>query len=244
MTPETSGSPLIRIAGLSKNYAGIRPLRIADFIVHRHEGIVLAGLDQMAAEMFVYLVTGAALPDEGHVNIGGVDTRDISTDTQWLSSLDRFGVVTHRAVLLEGLSVAANLALPMTLSIEPMADDVRGRVETMADLAGIPRARLDAPVSSLTEDEKLRTHLARAIAVGPELIMLEHPTATLDQSNESARFGETLKAMSEQRGFGWIAISEDEAFAKGSSGKRLRLDGVSGNLDVAGAKRKRWFGRE
>ena len=62
--------------------------------------------------MFVHLVTGASVPDEGAVKVAGRDTRDIATDTEWLTSLDRFGIVTHRAVLLDGMSVAANLALP------------------------------------------------------------------------------------------------------------------------------------
>ena len=86
--------------------------------------------------MFVHLVTGAALPDEGHVRVAGRDTREIATDTEWLKSLDRFGIVTHRAVLLDGLSVAANLALPLTVSIDPMPDDVRMRVERLANDIG------------------------------------------------------------------------------------------------------------
>jgi hypothetical protein len=49
--------------------------------------------------MFVHLVTGAALPDEGVVSIAGRDTRAISTDTEWLRSLDQFGIrhATSRA---------------------------------------------------------------------------------------------------------------------------------------------------
>ena len=49
----------------------------------------------------MHLVTGAAVPDEGAVVVAGRDTRDIATDTEWLASLDRFGIVTDRAVLLD-----------------------------------------------------------------------------------------------------------------------------------------------
>lgn len=233
--------PIIHIAALSKTYAALRPLRVAQLSVNRRDRIVLSGFDEMAAEMFVYLVTGAALPDEGHVRVAGRDTREIATDTEWLSSLDRFGIVTHRAVLLEGLSVAANLALPLTLSIDPMADDVRARVTRDAIEAGLTSGRLDGPVAALTEDDRLRVHLARAAAVGPELIMLEHPTRRLDQAGQSAAFGETLQALSASRGFGWIAISEDESFAKASGGARLRLDPATGRIGAAGWWR-RWGG--
>src|SRR5262245_43299532 len=164
----------------------------------------------MAAEMFVYLVTGAALPDEGEVVIGGRNTRAIETDTEWLASLDRFGIVTHRAVLLESTSVASNLALPLTVAIDPMSSETRARVEADAADVGLPPERLDGPAHALTSSERLRLHLARALAVGPELLMLEHPTGTLQNPEESASFGETLKTLSAKRGFGFIALSEDQ----------------------------------
>ena len=236
----TAGQPLIRIAALTKAYQALRPLRIADLSIGREDRLVLSGFDEGAAAMFVYLVTGAALPDEGHVHVAGRDTRDIATDTEWLTSLDRFGIVTHRAVLLEGLSVAANLALPLTLSVDPMDDDVRARVTREAIEAGLRIDCLDGPVGALSHDDRLRLHLARAAVVGPELIMLEHPTQTLDQAGQSAAFGEALKALSGRRGFGWIALSEDESFAKASGGTRLRLDPRTGRIQ-AGATR--WWSR-
>ena len=56
--------------------------------------MTLSGLDAHAAEMFMHLITGASVPDEGAVVVAGHDTRTIATDTEWLASLDRFGIVT------------------------------------------------------------------------------------------------------------------------------------------------------
>ena len=236
-----SSQPLIRIDGLVKAYQALRPLRIAAFAVDRGDRIVLSGLDEHAAELFVYLVTGAALPDEGTVIVAGHNTRDIATDTEWLSSLDRFGIVTHRAILLEGMTVAANLALPLTVAIDPLADDMRARVEREADEVGLPTDRLDRPAGELSPPERLRAHLARSVAVGPELVMLEHPTAPLDQSGQSAAFGETLKTLSATRGFGWIAISEDEAFAGASGGARMRLNPANGRIEAVRSGWRKWL---
>jgi len=222
--------PLISITGLVKSYPAPQPLRIANLSVAGDDRVVLSGLDEGAAEMFVHLVTGAALPEEGVVSIAGRDTRAISTDTEWLTSLDQFGIVTRRAVLLDTLSVAANLALPRTLSIDPMPADVRARAGQDAADVGLAAGRVDGPVSALSELERVRLHLARAAANGPRLVLLEHPTAALDEKAESRTFGETLRAFSTARGFGWVAISNDDEFARGAGGKRLRLDTASGKV--------------
>jgi predicted ABC-type transport system involved in lysophospholipase L1 biosynthesis ATPase subunit len=226
--------PLIRLSAIVKTYPALRPLRIAEFSVTPADRVVLSGLDETAAEMLVYLVTGAALPDEGAVEIDGRNTREIATDTEWLSSLDRFGIVTRRAVLLDTMSVAANLALPLTLSIDPMSAETLARAAKDAADVGLDPARLHGPMQALSNEERLRVHLARAAAGGPRVVMLEHPTAALDQAAESARFGETLRAFSDTRGFGWIAISEDRAFAEATGGTRLRLDAASGEIRKAG----------
>jgi len=222
--------PLIHLTGILKKYQALRPLRLAEFSAGPQDRLVLSGFDAMAAEMFVYLVTGAALPDEGDVVIAGRNTRDIATDTEWLASLDRFGIVTHRAILLESTSVASNMALPLTLAIDPMAPEVRARVDADAADVGLPTDKLDGPAHALTAAERVRLHLARALAGGPELLMLEHPTGMLNAPAESTAFGETLRAISEKRGFGFVAISEDEAFGKASGGRRLRLNQKTGKL--------------
>ncbi len=218
------------MVGVTRRYAGPAPLRLRHVVIGAGERHVIAGLDRGAAEMFVLLVTGAALPDEGIVRIDGRDTREISTDTAWLASLDRFGIVTERAVLIDKLPIQANMALPLTLSIEPMSDTVRARVERLADEVELARGRLSAPATTLTVGERLRVHLARALALDPAVLLLEHPTVTLADAGARAAFGETLRAVAERRGIGWVAISDDREFAQRSGGERHRLVAETGDL--------------
>jgi ABC-type methionine transport system ATPase subunit len=235
-----AGGPVIQITGLLKKYQALRPLRIASLDVAPGDRFVLGGLDEAAAEMLVHLITGAALPDEGTIVVGGRHTRDIATDTEWLTSLDRFGMVTHRAVLLEGMSLLANLALPLTLEIDPVPATVRARVQAIADDVGFSRNRLEAPAGDLTAEERLRVHLGRALALGPELLLLEHPTAPLGDAAAATRVGETLRALGRARGLGWLALSEDDAFAKAVGGTRLRLAPATGQVTAATGWR-RWL---
>jgi polar amino acid transport system ATP-binding protein len=222
----TSG-PWIEITEVSKQYGRTEPLRIGRLVVGRGDRITLTGVDAASAEAFVHLVTGAAVPDEGEVRIAGRSTRDIVTDTAWLASLDRFGLVSERAVLLEALPVAANLALPITLAIDPMAPEVAARVTALSDEVGLARARLAAPASSLSREERARVHLARALAVGPDVLLLERPTSGLDPPASDA-LGRVLRSLATARHLSWVALSDDAAFARAAGGARFRWDPSSG----------------
>jgi predicted ABC-type transport system involved in lysophospholipase L1 biosynthesis ATPase subunit len=219
-----AGAPLIDIDRISKHYGVPQPLRIDRLAVYATDRITLSGLDAGAAETLINLITGASVPDAGTVRVAGRDTRDIATDTEWLSSLDRFGIVTARAVLIGALTIADNLALPLTLSIDPMTPETRAAVEALADTVGLPRTRLTHKAATLTQEELFRVHLARALAPAPVLVLLERPTAHLADARLSERLGKTLDTASAAAGVGWLALSDDPAFAAAAGGARRTLD--------------------
>jgi ABC-type lipoprotein export system ATPase subunit len=222
--------PLIAARGIVKPYDGPVPLRLEQLVIGAGERVALGGLDAGAAETLVHLVTGAALPESGEVVVAGTNTRAIATDTAWLASLDRFGIVTDRAVLIEKISVVSNLALPLTLAIDPMTAATRQKVEALAAEVELPADRLDVPVTSLTPPERLRLHLARALAPDPALLILEHPTATLNDAAAAAAFGRALGRVSPARRLAVLALTTDDVFARASGAVRYRLDITTGRL--------------
>ena len=77
------------------------------------------------------------------------------------------------------LPVAANLALPISLSVDPMPDALRAEVEALAEATGLDRGALDRPVSSLDSLGRACLHLARALAASPRLPLPEPVMSSL-----------------------------------------------------------------
>ena len=231
--------PLFSFKDVVKPYGGDAPLRIAALEVVEGDRVVLAGLDALAAEMFMHVLTGAALPESGRVVVFGRATHDIETDTQWLSALDRFGLVSNRAVLLDQSTIAQNLALPLTLSIDPMADDIRATVTSLAREVGLAETRLEDAAATLTPLERARVHLARALAQSPAVLLLEHPTATMPESG--AAFGAALRRVADARRLTWLAISDDVAFQRESGGDVRLVDAANGRVGSSSGFWRRWF---
>ena len=138
-------------------------------------------------------------------------------------------IVTARAVLIGPLPVAANLALPLTLTIDPMSAETRAAVEVLADRVGLPSSRLDAKASTLTPAELVRVHLARALAPGPQLVLLEHPTAAVRDEGERRSLGEALRHATEGTATGWLALTGDRIFGRAAGATWLRI-GANGDV--------------
>jgi ABC-type lipoprotein export system ATPase subunit len=228
--------PVLELVGIQKSYRSLRPLRIQELIVMAGERVAISGLDAGAAEVLVNLVTGASLPDQGEVRVLGRPTSAIADGDAWLASLDRFGIVSPRAVLLEAVTIQQNIAMPFTLDIDPVPADVALRVSALAASCGISDVhRLAGDADS---EVRARVHLARAIALEPAIVVLEHPTADLPQSGRD-RFARDLVAALESAQLTALILTQDEDFAKMTGHRPLRLEPATGALKPP---RRGWFG--
>jgi ABC-type lipoprotein export system ATPase subunit len=233
----TSDGVALAFERVVKDYRGLRPLRIASLEVRERERIALGGVDAIGAEALVNLVTGAALPDEGSVSVFGTSTASIASADSWLPWLDRFGIVSERAVMLEGATFLQNLALPLSLDIDAIAPEVKRRAEALAEAAGLPIERLGSRVAEGTPEEKVRAQVARALAFEPAILLLEHPSAGLPRERVN-RFASDLAALVDARRMTALAISEDAEFANPFATRWLTVQPASGEVVAARTKWK------
>jgi putative ABC transport system ATP-binding protein len=228
---------VLSLVNVRKHYQSLRPLRIRTLTIGPGERVAVSGLDAGAAEVLVNLVTGASVPDEGEVHVLGRSTTSIADGDEWLASLDRFGIVSPRAVLLDSATLLQNLAMPFTLQIDPVLDEIQSRVTTLANEAGLAAGVLLQPIAGLTPEIRIRAHLVRAVALNPQLLILEHPTAGLPPSDRRP-FGMDVAHIAEARGLPTLIISEDAEFSREAAHQTLALNPATGELK----QRKRLFG--
>lgn len=234
-----TAEPIVEMRGVVKSYNALRPLRIAELSIAAAARVAVSGIDAPGAEVMLNLVTGASLPDEGEVRVFGRNTAAISDGDEWLASLDRFGIVSERAVLLEGATLTQNLALPFALEIDPVPAETIARVESLADECGIAREFLLQRAGDVPAPVRTRMHLARAIALDPRLLLMEHPTAALGESDRGP-FGSIVARVCEARTLTMLAVTQDLAFASAAAHETLALQAATGRLTAA---RRSWWRR-
>ena len=228
---------LLEIRGLVKEYQALRPLRIRELIVTAETMVSLHGLDAIAAQTFVHLVTGATLPDEGDVIMLGKNTRAINDSDAWLKSLDAVGMVTARGILIEAFSVLQNIAMSITLDVDPIDPRVIPQAGALARDVGIEPMLFDVPAGKAGPEMQMRVHLARALALGPKLLIAEHASAPLPRHTVAA-FGADLARVAQSRGLALVAVTADDALAKAIGGQRLELVPATGELRSPGLLKK------
>jgi ABC-type transporter Mla maintaining outer membrane lipid asymmetry ATPase subunit MlaF len=235
-------NPVLQITGVTKSYQSLRPLRVQSLAIAAGERVAVSGIDAGAAEVLVNLVTGATLPDEGEIQVHGRRTSDIVDGAEWIAWLDGFGIVSGRSVLLEASTVEQNLAMPFTLEIEPVPPAIAAQVAALARECGIVRDERDDEVlrritSEVPPELRARIHLARALALGPSLLVLEHPTATLSDQTKMA-FADDVVAVTTARNLATLVITQDDDLARRVAHRALRLEPATGALTPV---KRGWF---
>jgi len=223
---------ILELSAVSKDYRGLRPLRIEQLSVDEDERVAVVGTDQAAAEVFINLMTGASLPERGEIRAFGRRTADIADSDEWLSLVDRFGIVSERAVLLDSLAVVQNLAMPFTLDIEPLGDEVRARALALAREVGLKESSVDRAVGELEPTDRVRVRVGRAIALDPALLVFEHPTAGMPRA-DIGPFAAEMAALARRRRAAILALTADREFADAVADRVLTLDPATGRLSEA-----------
>ncbi len=198
---------MLRLENLTKAFAGGKPVvDVPAFNLAAGEQVALRGASGTGKTTFLHLIAGIHEADTGVVALGGIDLARLKEAARDRVRAQQIGYVFQTFNLLQGLTVAENVALAVTLGGRKVAP---GQVEGILGRVGLAE-RGGAFPRELSTGQQQRVAVARALVKRPQLVLADEPTGNLDP----ARAGEVLSLMREvcrEVGAALLLVSHDEA---------------------------------
>jgi ABC-type iron transport system FetAB ATPase subunit len=202
-------APRIKTEGLDVARGGRTLLRGIDLAVPAGEVVALVGPSGVGKSSLLRTLVRLDEPAGGRVLVDGTDARELEP----CALRRRVGLVAQAPVMLDG-DVRANLAYGLD---EP---DNAALAESLA-ATGLDPAFMTRTAHELSGGEAARVAVARALARDPVALLLDEPTAALD--NASAAAVEELVRSLAARGLGILMVTHDEAQADRVADGRVEL---------------------
>ncbi len=198
-------APLIELDNIGKSFDGGRAFALKDVSLSIPAGAFVALVGQSGSGKTTTLKTINRLvePDEGEVRIGGRSVREQSAP-----ELRRgVGYVFQGIGLFPHLTVGENIAAGPRLAgwAKPR---IAARIVELLDLVALPRAAADRRPSELSGGQQQRVGLARALAAGPRIVLMDEPFGALDPVTR-IELGDAYRALHRSLGLTAVMVTHD-----------------------------------
>jgi monosaccharide-transporting ATPase len=212
-TPVTAGAPLLELRGITKRFTGVTALSGVDFSVRAGEVHALLGENGAGKSTLIKVLTGVHRPDDGTMTLAGEAIRPASP-----KEAESVGISTvyQEVNLIPALSVAENIALgrqPGKLgfinwgAVRRRARAALARLEIECDV--------DVELGSLSVAMQQMVAIARALDLRARLLVLDEPTASLDEKEVAELFGVMRRLRAEGLGIVFVTHFLDQVYAIG-----------------------------
>ena len=207
MNTRMNREPIISLRGIRNQFGPHVVHDELDLDVWRGEVLGVVGGSGTGKSVLLRTIVGLRRPQAGSIRLFGIDALDADEATR-LEIDRRTGVMFQDGALFSSLTVRENVEVPMR-AIPDLAPRLR---HALADLkismSGLPWKAGDNYPSELSGGMRKRAGLARALALDPEIVFLDEPTAGLDPIG-AADFDILIKGLSRQLGLTVFLVTHD-----------------------------------
>jgi phospholipid/cholesterol/gamma-HCH transport system ATP-binding protein len=221
----------ISVIDLHKSFGVQKVLNGINLSVHRGETLAVLGRSGTGKSVLLRIIIGLQTPDSGAVRIHGEDIEGLDLDRLSTVRL-KMGFSFQHSALYDSLTVEENVMFPLQHHCKEMTKSMqRDRVRQLLAEVGM-EGHLDKMPSDISGGMQKRVGLARALALNPDILLLDEPTAGLDPISSSEIDDLILKLQTEHQ-MASIVVTHDLYSAKTIAGRLALID--QGNVVIEGS---------
>ncbi len=198
---------VIEIRGLGNRFGSQIVHEGLDLSVRRGEVIGVVGGSGSGKSVLLRTIIGLNRPAAGSIRVLGQPTAELDPEG-WRGLQSSWGVLFQNGALFSSLTVAENVQAPMREQVDldsALMDELAG---LKIRLVGLPMDAAAKYPAQLSGGMRKRAGLARALALDPEIVFLDEPTAGLDPIG-AADFDELVKSLHQSLGLTVVMITHD-----------------------------------
>ena len=215
---------VVSVQGVYKSFDGKPVLRGVDLAVRRGETMVVLGGSGSGKSVLLKHLNGLLRPDRGEVRVLGCDVARLD-EAALVSVRRRVSYIFQNSALFDSLSVGENVAFALREHERLDEAAIAARVGALLESVGLAGTERLFP-AELSGGMRKRVALARGLALDPEVVLYDEPTAGLDPRTGAA-ITALIKGIADGRGATSLVVTHDLAVARELDGRvALLRDGV------------------
>jgi len=227
---QENSAPAVAVEDLHKSFGLQKVLNGITLTISRGETMAVLGRSGTGKSVLLRIIIGLAKPDSGSVRILGQETTSLNID-QLGEIRKKMGFLFQHAALYDSLTIAENVAFPLEHHRREMSKSERNdRVAQLLNEVGLNGHSNKMP-SDISGGMQKRAGLARALALEPEILLLDEPTAGLDPIS-SGEIDELVLKLQREHHMASIVVTHDLHSAKTIANRLALLD--KGNVVMEG----------